>query len=190
MSASLHRATYSAYSLVPWHRVPRSRRYMVHIGSRAVSQSRSFGRDFMLAICNASSLVGSRNGAWLRRFDLSVAPRFLWECLTNRTVSWFPSPATSNGACRFPALRSPARFTRRFMGRSQLAVLSILIAHQHLLHTIQPFPSSSSCISSVSGLADCRAFLSGAPASHHCQRNCETAGSLRSLGVTPVHRYC
>ena len=75
------------------------------------------------------------------------------------------------------------------MGRSQLAVLSILISHQHLLHTIQPRPPSPSCISSVSGLADCRAFLSDAPASHHCQRNYETAGFLRSLGVTPVHRY-
>ena len=31
-------------------------------------------------------LVGSRNGAILRRSDLSGAPRFLWECLTNRTV--------------------------------------------------------------------------------------------------------
>src|SRR5215469_8001075 len=41
-----------------------------------------------------------------------------------------------------------------------------------------------------SGLADCRAFLSDAPASHHCQRNYETAGSLRSSGVTPAHRYC
>jgi hypothetical protein len=68
-------------------------------------------------------------------------------------------------------------------------VLSILIAHQHLLHTIQPLPPSPSCISSVSGLADCRAFLSDAPASHHCQRIYETAGSLRSLGITPVHRY-
>jgi hypothetical protein len=102
--------------------------------------------------------------------------------------SWFPSPATSNGACRFPALRSPARFARRFMGSSQLVVLSILMSHQHLLHTIQPLPSSSSCISSVSGLADCRVFLSDAPASHHCQRNYETAGFLRSLGITPVHR--
>jgi hypothetical protein len=76
------------------------------------------------------------------------------------------------------------------MGRSQLAVLSILISHQHLLHTLQPLPSSSSCISSVSGLAAYRAFLSDAPASHHCQRNYETAGSLRSLGITPVPRYC
>jgi hypothetical protein len=92
------------------------------------------------------------------------------------------------GACRFPALRSPARFARRFMGRSRLEVLSILI--QHLLRTRQSLPSSSSCISSGSGLADCRAFLSDAPASHHCQKNYETAGSLRSLGVTPVHRYC
>jgi hypothetical protein len=133
--------------------------------------------------------VGSRNGAILRRSGLSGAPRFLWECLTNRTVSWVPSPATSNGACRFPALRSPARFARRFMGRSQLEVLSILTCHQHLLDTIRPLPSSPSCISSVSGLADYRAFLSGAPASRHCQRNYETAGFLRSLGITPVHRY-
>ena len=76
------------------------------------------------------------------------------------------------------------------MGRRQLEVLSILISHQHLLHPIQPLPPSPSCISSVSGLADCRAFLSDAPASHDCQRNYETAGFLRSLGVTPVHRYC
>jgi hypothetical protein len=138
----------------------------------------------------SDELVGSRNGAILRRSDLSGPPRFLWECLTNRTVSWFPSPATSNGACRFPALRSPARFAERFMRRSQLEVLSIRCGHQHLLHTIQPLPPSSSCISSVSGLADCRALLSDAPASHHCQRNYETAGFLRSLGVTPVHRYC
>ena len=72
------------------------------------------------------------------------------------------------------------------MGRSRLEALSILIFHQHLLHTRQSLPSSSSCISSGSGLADCRACLSDAPASHHCQRNCEAAGSLRSLGVTPV----
>src|ERR1022692_1128009 len=32
-------------------------------------------------------LVGSRNGAILRRSGLSGAPRFLRECLTNRTVS-------------------------------------------------------------------------------------------------------
>ena len=55
------------------------------------------------------------------------------------------------------------------MGRSRLEVLSILIFHQHLLHTRQSLPSSSSCISSGSGLADCRAFLSDAPASHHRQ---------------------
>src|SRR5260370_20797812 len=116
-------------------------------------------------------VVGSRNGAILRRSDLSGAPRFLWECLTNRTVSWFPSPATSNGACRFPALRSPARFAERFMRRSQLEVLSIRLGHQHLLHPIPPLPPSSSCISSVSGLADCRALLSNAPSSHHCQRH-------------------
>ena len=44
----------------------------------------------------------------LRRRGLSVSPRFLWECLTSRTVSPFPAPATSHAACGFPALRAPA----------------------------------------------------------------------------------
>ena len=38
---------------------------------------------------------------------LSVAPRFLWECLTSGTVNRFPDPAASNVVCGFPALRSP-----------------------------------------------------------------------------------
>jgi hypothetical protein len=59
--------------------------------------------------------VGSRTDARLRRFDLSVAPRFLWECLTNRIVSWFSAPATSNRACPFRALGFPACFLSRFM---------------------------------------------------------------------------
>jgi hypothetical protein len=51
----------------------------------------------------------------LHRFGLSVAPRFRWECLTIRTVSWFPAPATSHVASGFPALRAPAHFTSRLM---------------------------------------------------------------------------
>src|ERR1019366_7411806 len=51
----------------------------------------------------------------LRRFSLSVAPRFLWECLTSRIVSWFPAPASSNPAGRFPALGFPVCFTSRVM---------------------------------------------------------------------------
>ena len=48
-----------------------------------------------------------------RRFSLSVTPRFLWECLSSRTVNQFPDPAASNVACGFPALRSPVDFTSR-----------------------------------------------------------------------------
>jgi hypothetical protein len=59
--------------------------------------------------------VGSRTDATLLRFDLSVAPRFLWECLTNRIVSWFSAPAASNRACPFRALGFPACFLSRFM---------------------------------------------------------------------------
>ena len=61
------------------------------------------------------SPVGSRAGAVLRRHGLSVSPRFLWECLTSRTVSPFPAPATSHAACGFPALRAPAHYPRRVM---------------------------------------------------------------------------
>src|ERR1035437_9190879 len=62
-------------------------------------------------------VVGSRTGAVLRRFSLSVAPRFLWECLTSQTVNWFPAPAASNPSCRFPAMGLPACFESRVMRR-------------------------------------------------------------------------
>src|ERR1039458_389453 len=58
-----------------------------------------------------ADMVGSRTGAALRRFSLAVAPRFLWECLISRTVSWFPAPAASNPSCRFPAMGLPVCFT-------------------------------------------------------------------------------
>jgi hypothetical protein len=74
--------------------------------------------------CTPSS-VGSRTGATLlRRLGLSVTPRFLWECLTSRTVSWFPAPATSNPAGGFPALGFPACFMPKVMGPILLAGLS------------------------------------------------------------------
>ena len=69
----------------------------------------------ILGEAEAGTAVGSRAGAVLRRRGLSVSPRFLWECLTSRTVSPFPAPATSHAACGFPALRAPAHFPRRVM---------------------------------------------------------------------------
>ena len=53
-------------------------------------------------------VVGSRTGAMLLRFGLSVAPSFGWECLTSQTASWFPAPASSNPSWRFPAMGLPA----------------------------------------------------------------------------------
>jgi hypothetical protein len=49
------------------------------------------------------------------RFGLSVAPHFRWDCLTIRTVNWFPAPATSHVASGFPALRAPVQFALRFL---------------------------------------------------------------------------
>ena len=74
----------------------------------------------------STGLVGSRTGAMLRRFGLSVAPRFLWECLTSRTVNWFPAPAASNPSCRFPAMGLPACFRSRVMRPTRLAGLSVM----------------------------------------------------------------
>ena len=71
------------------------------------------------------SLVGSRTGAAFRRFSLSVSPRFLWECLTNRTVIPFPAPASSNPACGFPALGLPACFSSRLCSCFSLERLSL-----------------------------------------------------------------
>src|SRR5215831_18573678 len=71
------------------------------------------------------SRVGSRAGAAFRRFSLSVAPRFLWECLTNRTVNPFPVPASSNPAGGFPALGFPACFSSRLCGCFSLERLSL-----------------------------------------------------------------
>jgi hypothetical protein len=70
------------------------------------------------------SQVGSRADGILLRSDLSVAPRFLWECLTNRIVSWVSAPAASNVACGFPALRSPVCFSSRVMKPIVLVQLS------------------------------------------------------------------
>ena len=69
-------------------------------------------------------LVGSRTGAMLRRFGLSVAPRFLWECLNSQTVSSFPVPASSNPSCRFPAMGLPACFVPRIMWPLRVGGLS------------------------------------------------------------------
>src|SRR5215467_12711047 len=69
-------------------------------------------------------LVGSRTGAMLRRLGLSVAPRFLWECLTSQTVSSFPVPASSNPSCRFPAMGLPACFVPRIMWPLRVVGLS------------------------------------------------------------------
>jgi hypothetical protein len=38
----------------------------------------------------------------LRRLGLAVTPRFFWECLSSRIVSWFPAPAASTQRADFP----------------------------------------------------------------------------------------
>jgi hypothetical protein len=69
----------------------------------------------MITLTSVRRSVGSRTGAVFLRFSLSVAPRFLWECLTSRTVNPYPVPATSNPACEFLALGFPVHFLPRVM---------------------------------------------------------------------------
>jgi hypothetical protein len=56
------------------------------------------------------SLVGSRTGGILQRFRLSVAPRFLWECLTSRTVSLVSSPRLIKPIVPISSNGLPVRF--------------------------------------------------------------------------------
>ena len=99
-----------------------------------------------------------------RRPDLSGAPRFLWECLTNPTVNPSPAPATSNRAGGSPAPGSPARFWPRLMRPTAAAALSAATSPP-----TPPDPLGSAfpwAYSPVSGLADNGCFSQGTPASH------------------------
>ena len=91
----------------------------------------------------------------LRRRGLSVSPRFLWECLTSRTVSPFPAPATiarsvrlsrTTRSCTLPAkgyvtYRAGASFGESTRYRTRSSVNSPTVAYIHrLLHRFQPKP--------------------------------------------------
>jgi hypothetical protein len=118
--------------------------------------------------------VGSRTGAVRRRSGLSVAPRFLWECLTSPPVRPFPAPATSNGAGGFPALRSPVRFTPRLMRPAVAAALSATAP------TPPGPPNSAFPLAYIPRLRSCRwrVLFSGHPCLPCCRKSYEQQGPL------------
>src|SRR5215467_3012581 len=77
------------------------------------------------------SLLIGRVGDWragLGRSLCSLLPRpFGCEVSQYLDRATFPVPATSNAACRFPALRSPVCFVPRFMGPILLRRLSAVV---------------------------------------------------------------
>ena len=105
----------------PLCRHQRQQHPLGHPGRRSHGRIRGWT---VLHLCRASRVVGSRAGAVFRRPGLAVAPRFLWECLISPAVNPSPTPATSNGAGGFPALRFPARFAPKLMRPILLAALS------------------------------------------------------------------
>src|SRR5262249_4441523 len=143
---------------------------------------------YQRCLVQIKSVVGSRNGA------VPLGPIYPFLSVSSRSASrtepyLVPTPPRRTERADFPHSALLLASQEDLWDVANWWCCQMLISHQHLLHSRQPLPSSSSCISSSSGLADCRAFLSDAPASHHCQKNYETAGSLRSLGIPPVHRY-
>ena len=63
---------------------------------------------------------------WRAHFRARVSSRTLSSVrwVHNSPMVTFPTPASSNGACGFPALRFPVRFTPRVMGPLRLGALS------------------------------------------------------------------
>lgn len=114
-----------------------------------------------------------------------------------------PAPATSNVACGFPALRSPACFAPRVMGPdhardafdagSRLTWYSLKsprLAYSHcLLHLLQP--KSAFALAYILRLRSCRLMgvLVTAPLPSLLPKKSQAAGPLRSAAVTPLHRY-
>src|SRR5262249_15550523 len=65
------------------------------------------------------------HGRWrVSSRTLSIVP---WG--HNSTLVTFPAPASSNGACGFPALRFPVDFTSRVMRPLRLGALSSPVRH-------------------------------------------------------------
>src|ERR1700730_10801922 len=84
-------------------------------------------------------------------FVFPVASPFRLRVSHHFDRATFPVPATSNAACGFPTLRSPACFTSRVMGPILLGRLSaeatepllnsFKVSYSHcLLHRVQPKP--------------------------------------------------
>jgi hypothetical protein len=94
----------------------------------------------LTCISNRPPPVGSRTGAHCRRRvssrDLSIA-----QWVHSSTLATFPAPATSNGACGFPALRFPVRFMPRVMRPIRLGALSASVVSVHASDAVGPsFP--------------------------------------------------
>ena len=79
----------------------RARRWAVRL--RAAASDAFFARaDRSAAVIVSKLRLPVRVEDWCRCSvgpALSVAPRFRWECLTIRTVSWFPAPDTRFDSC-------------------------------------------------------------------------------------------
>jgi hypothetical protein len=74
------------------------------MGANAINAGTSRDALFYPAV-QANSLGECRVDDWRQcfvRLSLSVAPRFLWECLTSPIVSWFPAPPPQTQRADFP----------------------------------------------------------------------------------------
>ena len=82
------------------------------LAPRHVTTTTNMGR----AMIRVTREVGSRPGTVARRTPLGCVRGFPLRARIGSSVAPFPGPASSNGACGFPALRLPAGFPSRAMG--------------------------------------------------------------------------
>ena len=129
--------------------------------------------------------------------------------LTGRVKGWrheqkfrFPSPATSNGACGFPALRFPVGFAPRVMRPIGLGVLSEGSSTGYRERHRGPGRYRASPYSTVSNRISLRLDVDPSPQvlqiygrlyhvvpASRCGSGMPTVGHLGSPGITPVHSY-
>ena len=120
-----------------------------------------------------------------------LAPGFLWERRTSRTIVPFPVAASLNGACGFPALRFPGDFAPRVMMTIRLGVLSGLgpshaivgVDAERVVQLVPTPPFPAEALAFLAGLVGFRLGVHPLPHRHHADAHAHDDHAGRRYSV-------